>query len=664
MAVAIVVMLFAVCIPMSGSSSAADNTILFKEVNPAGEYEGFSLYNYSNSKINLKGYEITDREGTLSVTSDLFVEPSALIIFAAKSDPSDLFSSRPNTHVIGSSGITKTGTFTLNDRGDDLYLYNGKTLIDTVCYGTKTADAGWSGPPVDISSSKYILRVGMIDTDKASDWVLTKFGVTNLPFDPSLKFNAVVTPFTFPEGNGGAIYKELEQANTEVLISIYQLTSYNLVALLCDLEKKGVDVTILLEGDVLNYDMSNELSCMKSIVDAGGEVFLINTPAGGNYERYNFVHNKYAVIDSKKVIITTENWTIANMGTNKSNRGWGATIESVDYARYMTDVFNNDVKQEYGDVFELTDMYPSVKSYSGLPSYSSPPFTYETKGFSATVTPILSPDNSYEALHHYMDGAKYRLFSEQLDIGSTFSNVSDISPVSWMDDASKRGVDARFILDIATSSNKESHTKEVNIINTTTSVKATTINGGDGFSTTHNKGIIIDDTVWVGSVNWTEPSFTSNRETAVLIDSKEVTDFYAGYFMKDWNANTTDTEVKLQVSSDKDRIFSNEIVTFSVSDSTAKKYIWDIYGDGNSVESGTNRIARNNLVPGTYTLTVTLDDGRSAEFTYTVEKAAGPSGEGDDDNGEGEGFEFQPVMLLVLLIPVLAIIAIVRKKSP
>ena len=655
-----VAMLLMVCMPfVSDTTDADDSTTLFSEVNPFGSYEGFSLYNYGNSTVNLKDYTITDRECTISITVDIKINPSTRVTFVANIDSADWFSSRSDTFVVGSPGIEKKGTFALANDGDDLYLYKGNTLIDTVCYGKKNADSGWTGPPVEISSNKYILRTGVADTNSASDWILTKFGLTNLPFDPSLRFDAIVTPFTFPDGNGGAIYKEIENAKKEIVISIYQLTSYNLVSLLCEMEGKGVDVIILLEGDVLNYDMSNELSCMKSIKDAGGEVYLINTPAGGNYERYSFVHNKYAIIDSEVVIITSENWTIANMGPSKSNRGWGAIIESKGYAEYMRDVFDSDMSQEYGDVFELTVAYPQVKPYGGLQTYVSPVFNHDTGGFSATVTPILSPDNSYSALHHYMENAEYRLFSQQLDIGSTFANISDISPVSWMSDAADRGVDARFILDIATSGNKESHTGEVNIINTTTNVKATTINGGEGFSVTHNKGIIIDDAVWVGSVNWTENSFMNNRESAVFIHSKDVADYYAGYFLKDWDANTTSAK-EITISPDKETMHSSEIVTFTVSDSTSKTYTWDIYGDGTYIRtSGTNRIACDDLVPGEYTMRVTLDDGRVANLTYAILSA------GDDDGGnggDGPGLSPTTIIITAVIASALVIIAIVARK--
>jgi len=661
LATAIILSLLIVCVPVDHSDGADNDILLLYEVNPRGA-EGFSLYNYGANTVDLKDYSVTDGEGTLTFTG-VAIPPYSRITVVNKIDPDTYFTNRGNTYVINGGHVTQTKSFALNDNGDDIYLFKGDVLVDAFCYGNKTADKGWSGPSVAVSSSKYFLRTASIDTDTASDWILTQPGLTNFSFDPSLKFDAVVVPFTFPESSGDPIYKALENARSEVLISIYQLTSPNLVALLCDLERRTVDhvdVRILLEGDVLGYDMSTELTLMKSITDAGGEVMLINSQAPGNYERYSFVHNKYAVIDSEKVIITSENWTTANMGTSKSNRGWGAVIESAGYAAFMTNVFLNDTDHAYGDVWDLNDFYPSLKPYSGNLTYSPVP-SYDTVSFNAKVTPLLSPDNSYIAQKYYMDNAVSRIFSEQLDFGS-FSSLNNSSPISWMFEASDRGVDARFILDASISSDREGKNDDVNLINATTGIKAVTINGGPGFSTTHNKGIIIDDTVWLGSVNWTSNSFSNNRETAVLIDSVEITEYFLGYFMEDWNANyKLNEEIPLSVTSNKDIIVNEGLVIFTVSGPVDGNYTWDVYGDGNLRHSQTNRILCEDLIPGTYIMKVTRNDTmEQTEYVYTVHH----SSSNKDPEPEPEGIDVpQTAMFGSIIAAIVAMIAVIFKRK-
>ena len=67
------------------------------------------------------------------------------------------------------------------------------------------------------------------------------------------------------------------------------------------------------------------------------------------------------------------------------------------------------------------------------------------------------------------------------------------------------------------------------------------------FSMAHNKGIVKDDTVWIGSMNWTENSVSSNREMSVIIRSQEVSDIYADLFLTDWGIEFDGT-VSLSVS--------------------------------------------------------------------------------------------------------------------
>ena len=589
------------------------------EVNPFGNYEGISLFNYGDNVINLRGWSLSDGEGTITFTKDIHIHPSDRMTIVNETG-GDWFSSRDNTFAIGTEGIEKKGSYILSNTGDDIYLINNGNVIDAVCYGNKTANEGWIGDPVSMPSGKYILRISSKDTDSASDWISTKPCLTNHTFDPDLVFDAVVTPFAFPESDGDLIFRMIEDAEEEVLISMYIMTSVDLVALLCDIiENKGIKVSILLEGDVLGYDISTELTLMKRIVDSGGEVHLINDPIPGNFERYSYVHNKYAVIDGKNVIITSENWTESNLGKNGSNRGWGVVVDSMGFADYVKDVFLNDSDLSYGDVKELTEEYPDVRSYPGTLTYSGREYE-DMIGYDARVTPILSPDNSFDALKHIMNNSVTRIYAQQLDLGSSFRLTDTDSPIKWMSESSKRDVDCRFILDSSVHSKRSAVKDGVNMINSTTGIKAITSDSGENFIMTHNKGVIIDDMTWVGSVNWTENSFRNNRELAVLVDSFEVTEFFSEMFTKDWGENQhtvqeNGLEIELCVIDD----LGKELLLFTSSGPVDAIYHWDILGDGNIRTSYTNRIVCSDLPPGSYTVTVIMKDGEhSAYLEYEV----------------------------------------------
>ena len=607
-----------------GSSGEGAGGVLLFEVQPFGAHEGVSLFNYGPTDVDLGGWSVTDGEGTLFFAEGLRIGPRERLTIAKSVDAEDWFSGRDGTVAFDDARITKKGSFILADAGDDVYLYRGETLIDAVCYGNKAADEGWAGDPVRLTSGRYLLRAGPADTDTSADWISTKPGLTNIAFDPGLRFDAVVTPFSFPESEGGPILKAIEGAQREVLISIYILTSVRLVALLCDLSAKGVRVCVLVEGNVLGYDISSELALMRSLVDAGGEAYLINDPASSN-RRFSYLHNKYAVIDSGTVVVTSENWTSGNMGPDGQNRGWGAVIESAGLAEYVREVFLSDVCTAYGDVRPLLELYPAAKPYHSALTYTAGAYG-EAESYAATVMPVLSPDNSAAALRALIDGAEARAYSQQLDLGSSLKTSAQTSPVGWMASAADRGVDARLILD--SSANGGRNDGYVGVLNGSTGVKAISTEGGASFSLTHNKGLVVDDRAWVGSVNWTEGSFSNNRELAVVIDSPEVAAFFAALFIEDWGVNEhTVAERGLEVTLDVLSLNGAPVYTFTVSGPGQHAYAWDVLGDGVVRASEVNTIVCTGLPAGAHTLTVTMGGTPySATLEYTAEAwGGGPS---------------------------------------
>lgn len=92
-----------------------------------------------------------------------------------------------------------------------------------MCYGTSKGAEGWKGDPAPISSGKFLARVSATDTDTKDDWRLSRSGWTDLPSDLPV-FDAVVTPFTFPESQGIPVLKALAAAETDVCVCIYLLS--------------------------------------------------------------------------------------------------------------------------------------------------------------------------------------------------------------------------------------------------------------------------------------------------------------------------------------------------------------------------------------------------------------------------------------------------------
>lgn len=542
LALAVALFMFLSAVPFVAVESDAvpagvnNDGVLLYEIGyklPTGDtnYDGVSVKNYGDSTVSLNGYKILDEaDNEISLSGSLGPGKVAAFVKSVVSD-SWFCESDSNRSV----RTCEFKSFSLNNGGDNLYLKDPTgTIIDVVSYESIDAPStGWSGPSVSGSTAdQAIKRVEFTDTDTRFDWIATSGEHTSNGFrDVPLFEGCTVEPFVFPDANGRPIFDAVMSAETSIHISIYMMTSDYMISLLANKAAAGVDVKLLLENKPLGYD--NPLDKLSAIEFAGGKVSFIGFDS--DHDRYSYVHNKYAVIDGKKVVITSENWTGTNLSDagNNGNRGWGAVVTSTGYAAYMESYFSNDWNGSDVGTFEEKTGNPAgewsgkktneqIANYVNSLEYTKREFT------NANVKMYMSPDNTLKALQYYMDGAKERIYTEQMDIGVDFYDLDNETPLRWMKAAADRGVDARFLI-------KDTEARDfVDELNATTNVKAALMTN-NGYSTMHNKGVIIDDFVWVSSVNWTMNAFENNRECGLIIAHEGVTEFYLNEYMEDWD---------------------------------------------------------------------------------------------------------------------------------
>ncbi len=106
------------------------------------------------------------------------------------------------------------------------------------------------------------------------------------------------------------IGNELNGAKKCIFAAIAWLTDENLLNILIKKAKEGISVQLIISGSEYN-----EKQRFKSLIDAGGEVYIVG---GGDVLNDKFMHNKFCVIDYKKVITGSFNWT-KNASTNEEN---------------------------------------------------------------------------------------------------------------------------------------------------------------------------------------------------------------------------------------------------------------------------------------------------------------------------------------------------------
>ncbi|MGN1044369.1 MAG: phospholipase D-like domain-containing protein [Candidatus Methanomethylophilaceae archaeon] len=626
LAIAVVLLMVFAAIPVIAETDHAevpegseiDGVRLYEVVyNDSDLGDCFSIKNYGSGSVVLNGYYVKNQSGKQYSLPDITLSAGEIVAFIKEKVSGSWFCT--DRTVKTTDGI---GTMFTNG-GTNVYLCDSSGRnVDVVSYGSvKTMPSAndWVGDPVQLYGPKEaIRRVEPTDSNSSFDWISAADGMTSNGFYDVPEFTGNVLPFVFPDSKGGPVLRALMDADSSIHISIYMLTSEHVASILAAKASAGVEVRVLLENKPLGYDHSYDI--LQSIVDKGGEVSFIGYPVGGDAseDRYSYVHNKYCIIDGDTVIVTSENWTGPNLGDGKGNRGWGAVVESADYAAYMESYFSNDWNGK--DVATLGEKLSSPISGAELLTMSEVSAYVSGLPESGSVIPgahfkmYMSPDNTLKAINYYMSNAKERIYTEQMDVGKSFEDPSNQSPIRFMVEAAARGVDSRFLI-------AEDSKELLSYLNNQSNVKAAKMTS-NGYATMHNKGVIIDDCVWVSSVNWTENAFCNNRECGLYIMDGRVTDFYLSEFMEDWNYNYKPVANSLEVTPDE-YISGSGPVRFNV-DGGKAPYTWEIVkGDTSETYETQSPYYTVESLDGVDAVRITDSDGKTGRFFLSVQNFDG-----------------------------------------
>ena len=684
--VAVAFMAVACIVPMASETSDASGEasgLLLYEVNPFTN-EGVSVYNYGTSTVDLRDYRISDypvigeKEGYISFTESIKVEPGTFVVIADDSGETNHFVDREGVEVyrFGENGIEVSSGFALANSGDDVYLFRGQTIIDAVCYGNEIIDdpSIWaSDSSFSDKDDTFFQRHGTYDTDSEDDWFNYVYGQTQYWFDPDYRIDATVTPFLFPDSGGIPVYDAVSSATESLYINVYIISNKNICGLILDMmrENENLDVDILVEGTPVEGYVQN-VESLVTLARNGADVRMIGT--GTDY-RFEQDHAKYAIIDMERVVVTSENWTTDNLNGHiddnvysgeDGNRGWGAVIESTEYAQFMYGVFQNDFSMEYGDVTPILDEYGNA---NGEEPYYSPVDDAEFDSYRAQVTPILSNDNSFDYTEYFIESAEERIYCEQQSLGSYYQVTEGDSPIAFLAKRAADGVDTRLIL----STGVKNYNDVELWINQATSISAATLTT----PYVHNKGIVSDDVAIVSSVNWTSASFFDNRECAVAIYSEDVADFFADAFRADFERCYDYDGISVDLSGNDSHYAAGQEIAFSVNVDPpgSYTYIWD-FGDGSEpLKTDQSRVVHVPELGGdsgaSFRLFVTVLDGDvivgENSMTYSVGDVEVPTDPDDPSSGDdpetGSFLSEYMYIITPLIVVILAIIGAVSRSG-
>ena len=339
------------------------------------------------------------------------------------------------------------------------------------------------------------------------------------PRTPERTENATVTPFVLPD-SPEPVDAPLRDADERLLLAGYTVDSERVADRLVAAAERGVDVRVLVEGSPVGGFSGRSAALLDRIVGAGVEVRVLD----GDPDRFRFHHAKYAVADDRAVVLT-ENWKPSGTG-GRSNRGWGVAADSSRVADDLAAVFDGDASARDARSWESfradADFHESGVANDTYPARFDPP-----DPSAADVELLTAPGNAADRMVARIDAADDRVLGVVPRTGGPDKRI-----VRALRRAADRGVDVHLLLSGAWYDREENREFAAALADEPIDVAIAEPRGRYG--KIHAKGLVVDDTAIVGSLNWNEVATTENREVLLAVEDESVAEFYARAYAADW----------------------------------------------------------------------------------------------------------------------------------
>lgn len=582
--------------------AAANGHVLIAEVYantnlPLEPEEYVALHNPTAAAIDLSGWQLSNGTAARAFSAKAALAPGKTIyVTKTAARFTEQLGFKPDYEYGGNSdnavpdldNVTAP-TMNLGDKGGMVMLKDSQgRVVDVMVYGTgKAPEQGWSGSTVPAAGRGEVMFRSRdeatmtatsrgefaADTDTAADWIwgdnwrtgrTLAAGQSFLPY-PSFTFTGNITAYSMPDSAYSVLSALVDSASTAIDLNVYEFHNASLKDKLVAAAQRGVAVRVFLEGGPVGGLVDQGRWVAQELTNAGAQVrFIVHKPLQLRFQRYDYDHAKYAIVDGHKVFVQSENWAETGVPVVNTfgNRGWGVVIENQEYAAFMTNVFNSDWDPRKRDSFPFT---PGDPDYGPPPAGFKPdkeiptggyvsPFAAKTFTGTHTVTPVVIPEDGLlltKGILGLLKSATKTLYVEQLYIHKFWGRPSDgCNEVKCPDlflaeviNAARRGVKVRVLLDSAFLDETEpkDNTKTVAYINQIAAAEQLDMEARlIDLNTTHvekihNKGVIVDgQKTLISSINWSENSPANNREMGVIVENPDIADFYSDIFYYDW----------------------------------------------------------------------------------------------------------------------------------
>jgi len=380
---------------------------------------------------------------------------------------------------------------------------------------------------------------GWLVSGTASDWVtprIHRIGESHL--DAPTWTVHDLTLYASPDSSFGVLESLVAGAVHRLYLHVYELRSTALVDALVAAKAAhpSLELAVLVEAapvGMTSPERHATADALRRIELAGGSVVL------ASHGRYDDHHLKVLVADDA-VAVQSENWVESGVPEDPTwgNRGWGAVLHDAAPAEWFASWMAADRAAWDVTPFSLAAFDPLFvvppRTVARSGDYGPiVPATHLTGGFA--VTALVAPDQTADPRHDpvaaIVANATTAIRGEELEIAVTASNAlgwRGLDPLlAGFESAADRGVDVRVLAAAPFGSSDGNRA----------ALQAIASSGGSagvlrrpGLALLHNKGIVADDVVVLGSMNGNHHSRSANREVDLVLRGPGVADYFRALY--------------------------------------------------------------------------------------------------------------------------------------
>ena len=596
-------------ITIQGNSSVLVNAVFYDGFLTNDLDEAVQLINLGTDPADISNWRLWDGVQDTNLPASLILPAGQTIWFANSATAfSQSFGFLPDYETAGTNPTVPDlpdSWLGLANSGDELILQdNAGTIVDVLVYKNgNTGQNGWQGNavspynPTSISSraEQIIYRkrdqttgLPVPDSNRAEDWAQEPTDPINgrkilypgWDLDPfffplHITQTAYLTVAIAPDNGYETLVAQLDTAQSSLQMTFHTFENIGVMNSLLSALNRGVAVTILLEGSPPGgMDDQQKYVCQQLEAAGGACWFMRSDDTTGVYNRYQFLHAKFILIDGVRVLISSENLSPNSLpDDDKSDgtfgrRGVLLITDAPDVVAHVQAIFDHDFDLPASATPPSTGHHDLVRWHAGTdaPSPGFVPITL-TGGTTYTVRyaePLVlheqlpfelvqSPETSLRTVDSLLGlinraGNNDTILVQQLNEPSHWggsAGTPETDPnlrLSALLSAARRGAKVRVLLDefITFGSNNETcdylnniaRTEHINLACATANPTGLGIHNKMFLAEIAGKGYI-----HIGSINGSEQSNKGNRELALQVQSDQAYALLADMFERDYPHN-------------------------------------------------------------------------------------------------------------------------------